>query len=424
VPGLTVVEKPELVPPSLAGYRFFYLSYQQPVDHFTAGGATFTQRLTLLHRDDGAPLVLSGSGYDMASEPTPSRSEPTRLLEANQLSIEHRYFGSSRPDPADWSFLDIEQAAADYHRVIQAGKQVYPGARVLVTGSSKGGEAAIFHRRFYPKDADGTIAYVTPLVRGEADARFPAFIQAITPSACAAERLAFQRRALSVWRPELLEQIEALVPFFTFEHLGVEKALEHAVLELPFVMWQYSDVVACDEIPGPDATAQEAFDFLDFHSGWFTYDDFTIASLAGYYYQSATELGYPLVSEAGLGDLLAFPGTDNAATYSPTGVPRIWDPNVIPDIQEWVRAEGRNLLLVYGQNDPWTAAAIDLGNASDSYAYVVPHGNHFSIIDWLPAAQRGAAEQTIRRWGGVITTTGSLAGRAGEPAAETPGRRR
>jgi hypothetical protein len=37
----------------------------------------------------------------------------TRLLSANQISIEHRFFAESRPNPVDWSKLTIQQMAAD-----------------------------------------------------------------------------------------------------------------------------------------------------------------------------------------------------------------------------------------------------------------------------------------------------------------------
>ena len=58
---------------------------------------------------------------------------------ANQISIEHRFFGESRPEPADWSKCMIEQMAADQHAIIAALRTVYDGA-CLTTGGSKGGE--------------------------------------------------------------------------------------------------------------------------------------------------------------------------------------------------------------------------------------------------------------------------------------------
>ena len=136
------------------------MTFDQPADHGHPEGVHFQQRLTLLHRDVAAPMIIFNSGYDL--DPNPSRSEPTRFVNGNQLSCEHRYFAASRPDPTDWTLLDIEQAAADQHRVIQAFKTIY-GGRWLSTGASKGGMTSIFHRRFYLYDVDGTVAYVAPI---------------------------------------------------------------------------------------------------------------------------------------------------------------------------------------------------------------------------------------------------------------------
>ena len=51
------------------------------------------------------------------------------LTNGNQLSMEYRYFSPSRPEPADWTKLNIEQAATDQHRITQALKaRIYRAA--------------------------------------------------------------------------------------------------------------------------------------------------------------------------------------------------------------------------------------------------------------------------------------------------------
>src|SRR5262245_45227477 len=52
--GVTAVE----VPSEIDGYRYFSIEIEQPADHFAPDGQTFKQRMTLLHKDYGAPLVL------------------------------------------------------------------------------------------------------------------------------------------------------------------------------------------------------------------------------------------------------------------------------------------------------------------------------------------------------------------------------
>src|SRR5207248_666989 len=55
----------------------------------------------------------------------------------------------------------ILQAATDHHRLVQALKPIYAG-RWISTGASKGGMVSVYHRRFYPSDVAGTVAYVAP----------------------------------------------------------------------------------------------------------------------------------------------------------------------------------------------------------------------------------------------------------------------
>jgi hypothetical protein len=44
------------------GYRRFDLRLTQPVDHTDPGGTSFTQQMTLFHRDADAPMVLLSTG--------------------------------------------------------------------------------------------------------------------------------------------------------------------------------------------------------------------------------------------------------------------------------------------------------------------------------------------------------------------------
>ncbi|MBN1273176.1 MAG: hypothetical protein JXB26_12995 [Candidatus Aminicenantes bacterium] len=70
------------------------------------------------------------------------------MLGANQIYVGHRFMGKSRPAIMDWQYLTAEQAAADFHRVVDLFKKIYSG-KWLSFGSSKNGSTALFHKRFY-----------------------------------------------------------------------------------------------------------------------------------------------------------------------------------------------------------------------------------------------------------------------------------
>ncbi|GHJ37370.1 hypothetical protein Sm713_29790 [Streptomyces sp. TS71-3] len=118
IPGMSLIEEKPY-----DGYRYFVLAYTQPVDHRHPGRGTFQQRLTVLHKDVSRPTVFYTSGYDVSTDP--SRAEPTKIVDGNQVSLEYRYFTPSRPSPTDWTKLDIWQAASDQHRIFEALKPIY-----------------------------------------------------------------------------------------------------------------------------------------------------------------------------------------------------------------------------------------------------------------------------------------------------------
>jgi hypothetical protein len=406
IPGLTVRENPNgaRVP---TGYRFFLMEYDQPADHSRPECQRFQQRLTLLHTSDTAPMVLYTGGYYVSTGP--SRRELTSLLSANQLSVEHRFFLPSRPEPADWSQLTIQQSADDFHRIVQSFKPIY-GGRWLSTGASKGGETVVFFRRFYPNDVDATVAYVAPLARRD-DARFPAFQDAVggaTQAACRERIHTFQRTVLER-REEMLGLLRTYAQEngLTYAQLGIEKALEHAVIETYFGFWQYNSPANCDLFPGSEATSAQLLDVMNTVVGLATFADNGSSGLghyAPYYYQAAVELGWPRPYEAFLGSLIHFPDTDTAPVYSPAGVPLVFRDQAMQDIQDWVSTQGERLMFIYGELDPWSAASYSLGGARDSYLYEVPGGNHASNISRLPEVQFSEAVETVRRWAGVATT--------------------
>lgn len=102
-----------------------------------------------------------------------------------------------------------------------------------------------------------------------------------------------------------------------------------------------------------------------------------------------------------LGSLIQHPGTNIAPVYSTPGVPVVFRPEAMQDIADWLVTHGQRVMFIYGDLDPWTAAAFPLGNAQDSFVFTVPGGNHGSTINQLPTTLRAQAQDIVRRWAGV-----------------------
>ncbi|MGR8010461.1 S28 family serine protease [Streptomyces hypolithicus] len=398
IPGMSLIEEKPYT-----GYRYFVLNYTQPVDHRRPSKGTFQQRITLLHKATDRPTVFFTSGYNVST--TPRRSEPTTIVDGNQVSMEYRFFTPSRPSPADWSKLDIKQAASDQHRIFTALKKIY-AKKWLSTGGSKGGMTATYYERFYPRDMDGVVAYVAPNdVVNKEDAAYDRFFRNVGTKECrdalnAVQREALERRApLSAKFKEWADANGA-----TFDTVGsLDKAYESTVLDFVYAFWQYSLASDCADVPAADSSDQVIYDYVDGIAGFAAYADQGLATYTPYYYQAGTQLGAPQLKYPHLAGLMNYgPEYFQPRAYVPRDIPMKFNPSTMRDVDSWVRHNAERMLFVNGQNDPWSAEPFRLGKGvEDSYVYTAPGANHGANVAALVPDQKAKATAAILEWAGV-----------------------
>lgn len=413
IPGMTLIEEKPV-----DGYRFFLLDFEQPVDHRHPRAGTFKQRISVLHKGEDRPTVFFTSGYNLSEEAR--RSEPTQVVDGNQVSLEYRFFTPSRPEPADWTKLDIWQAASDQHRVHEALKRIYD-ENWIATGGSKGGMTATYYRRYYPGDMDGTVAYVAPNnVQDDEDSAYDEFFANVGTTECRQALSDFQREAL-VRRDELAAryQQEADAEGYTFDLVGsLDRAYEVVVLDFVFAFWQYQPEERCAEVPATDASTEEMYAFLDDVVGFASYADQGMTPYVPYYYQAGTQLGQPDVQTPELADLLRYPGINTPRSFVPRDIPMDFDQRAMKDIDRWVRTQSSEMLFVNGENDPWGAEPFRVGRHSeDTHVYTAPGQNHGANIAGLREGDRKAATEALLDWADVDP---SEAGDAGARRLTTP----
>lgn len=397
IPGMSLVEEKPY-----SGYRYFVLTYTQPVDHRHPSRGSFEQRLTVLHKDTTRPTVFHTSGYGVSTKP--GRSEPTRIVDGNQISLEYRYFTPSRPEPADWSKLTIWQGAGDQHRIFEALKPVYD-RKWLATGGSKGGMTATYYERFYPRDMDGVVAYVAPNDVADAeDSAYDRFFEQVGTQECRDALNAVQREAL-VRREPLKKRYAAYAEKneYTFGTVGsLDKAFEAVVLDLVWGFWQYSPESDCAKVPdAATATDDEIYDYVDAISGWSFYTDQELAPYTPYYYQAGTQMGAPTIQLPHLGDLSRY-GYQPPRTFVPRDIEMRFDSRAMRDVDRWVSTHARRMMFVYGENDPWGAERFRPGRGShDSHVYTAPGANHGANVAGLVPEEKDLATARILQWAGV-----------------------
>jgi hypothetical protein len=388
------------VPTQTPGYTYFVIHFEQKVDHEDPASPTFLQKVSLLHHDEiNYPMVVHTSGYWDYYLDRPV--ELSVLLGANQISIEHRYFGESRPEPADWSKLTIEQMAHDQHVIITSLRKLYEG-KFLTTGGSKGGMTAIYHRRFFPDDVDGTVPYVAPISFGAPDARYNPFIDTLGPDECREKIRAVATDMLANRRAALLAKADAQAAMtnLAYNRVAIGPAVESAVFNLEWSFWQYFGISACGNVPALTTDDNTMWRFLDDISPPSDNADARIGQFDAYYYQAYYQLGYPDGGAEYLDQYLQYTDADYLNAL-PAPQPPYDGGAAMLDVDQFVRESGDRLLFIYGEWDPWTGGQFELGGAKDSLMLFQTEGNHSSRIGRLSESDRAAAFEKLEAWTGI-----------------------
>ena len=138
IPGVTNVRlvDEENTDDDVPSYTF---SFEQPIDHNRPELGTYLQACRLRYKGAEKNVVVLTHGYNMEYYDTDLATQ----LDANQLSIEHRYFGQSLPeafDNVDMTYLNSYQQACDIHNIVSTLKKyLFKTGKWASTGTSKGG---------------------------------------------------------------------------------------------------------------------------------------------------------------------------------------------------------------------------------------------------------------------------------------------
>lgn len=375
--------------------QVFLIAFIQPIDHRDESKGFFDQKIILIHRGDfGKPLVFDTEGYVLRNA---SANELTLLLDGNQIKAEHRYFGESVPVDSlfDWQYLDAWQASMDYHQIVSAFRPVYSG-KWIGTGISKGGQAAMLHRMHFPSDVDMTVAYVAPLNFSGEDKRVERFLRRVGDRECRNRIRQFQRL--------LLQKKEEVMPYLRdyAENRGFEFRLELgeiyelAVLEFPVSYWQWG--LPCKGLPTSEQEPFQMFmflastgsiDFLSTHKG----NPYEPA-----FYQFLTELGFYGYSLRGLRPWLKDLQKPSLFFLGPQDADPKFDIQTMNELDSFIRTKAERMILIYGENDPWSATAANPGKNPGVRRFVKPGGNHSVRIRILPEYQRIQLRKLLTEW--------------------------
>lgn len=376
-----------------------YVTYfTQPLDHRHPEKGSFRQRVIVSHVGFDRPTVIVTEGYGAAyALHSQYREELSKLLNANMIFVEYRYFLESTPEPKDWQYLTAENSADDLHAITTAFKNIYPG-KWIATGISKGGQTTLLYRTFYPDDVDISVPYVAPLCYGVEDGRHEPFLHKVsTPE---------NRKIIEDFQLEALKRKATLLPRFekycTEKNYSfrapIEEIYDYSVLEYSFALWQWGTPIS--SIPATTASDDEIFSHLLAISepGYFTAD----SPNASFFVQAARELGYYGYDIQPFKQYLSIQSSEGYLhrLMLPEELKDMpFDKTLSKKITKFLKKQDPKMIFIYGQNDPWTAAGVTwLKNKKNIHVFIQPNGSHLARISTLPEAEKAEVMELINEW--------------------------
>jgi hypothetical protein len=370
------------------------LQVEQPYDHADPKSEMFIQRIWMQFVGIDAPTVFVVNGPESQSAGSPV----DRWLKANVILVSNRFAphhlaqspeASWPKDNSLWRFNTTEQTAADIHRVIEMLEPALHGPWLTV-GDFRGAGTALVHRRLFPDDVAGTIAF-NPTLGSEDPELGVAFI-------------ASDVREELRWVPEVRDALLATLPTLAEgeepDFCARDTDPELIWAGAGYFEWSvWASPAGCT--PTTRITAEEALqlgasrwaqrapsDAAARHAelGEWGHYETTVANARERLMEARVAMGLP----------------EETPRATPWATEPSYDPSNLQATADWVATEGHDLLFLYQAGDPRGAWPVDLGAAENSLSVILESAARCggSAPEEADAETRRAMRELIESWVG------------------------
>ena len=394
IPIISKIEKRDLVSHFDEHYEIWF---EQPIDHNDPSKGTFEQRVLLGFEKEPKPVFVELEGYGIFSE---KAGELASHYRANQLTIEHRYSNNSRPKFIDWNTLTVENAAKDQSIIINAIRNaLFPDAKFITTGISKGCQTTMAHRRFFPNNVDASVCYVGPLNLEREDPRVYSFLKNVGTKMERDKVRAFQELCFEN-RDALLNIMknEAKQKGLTWE-FGVDNALDYTILEYSFAYWQWG--INSASIPSNGVSANTIYEHLIDVVGYGFFETSSVEDLQPYFWSALTEQGIYGYETAPFKEYL---NTEEVYKFDwafPDNISKAYNLKPMQEIKSFLDTDAQKMIFIYGEYDAWSSTAVELNQSAASremYKFVRPKGDHRTRIKSFSQDTKAKIYNIIDAW--------------------------
>lgn len=375
----------------------YVLFIEQPLDHSNPLAGTFKQRVFVMNLSFDRPTVIVTEGYGAGYVRSPSyRDEVSKLVDANIVFVEHRYFLESTPSNKDWKYLTAKNSAYDLHRVRELLGTFYKN-KWIATGISKGGQTALLYTAFFPADVDITVPYVAPLCKGKEDGRHEPFLRDFVGTKEQRARLEEFQKEVLVRRGELQPKFDSLCVARGYKFtLPLSHIYDYTVLEYPFSFWQWGSPIL--DVPALTSSSNEIFNY------WIKMvsPDYYVheSATTSFFVQASRELGYYGYDTKPFKGLLAIKSAKGYLDkiFVPKEAQVKFDKTLYRKLKRFVAKGNSKMMFIYGEFDPWSAVKVSEPKGKNVVLFVEPKGSHRARISTLPSSMREEAVNLLNEW--------------------------
>lgn len=396
---------------SSAFKEYYKINVPQLIDHNDVTKGTFLNRILLGFNDTIAPVVMESGPYGFYpfQEKKSYKTELTHLLNANQIIVEHRYFGESIPTATSFQYLTYKQTSDDFHYIKQVLKNIFP-SKWVATGHSKGGDAVFAYKYYYPNDVEATVAYGISTTLEAEDRRFKNFIATMRKT----------KEGKKVFQDQLylLKNKKRLLPAFIHFNEQIQKLFEidygkydsetmydYAVLDLDVMFWQsfgtYDELqerlsTNDKELTEMGITPEPALKSIQDKLVYLLDISCLDTRYKAHYYQAFSEGGYYGYDEKPFRKYLKnkeYP----IAVFA--GEKTNFDPIFRQAQQQWAATEMQHFMLIIADSDPWgICCPIPFPENKDNLKLVLKNSNHAAKLKDFDESTREQALQKLKFW--------------------------
>ena len=239
----------------------YIVIFNQPLDWNNPSKGTFPQRVEIGIRKDAKVNAMQTNGYllnDILNSKVligDDAPEIVKILDANFINVEHRFFGKSCPkdlsfnDTKYWEYMTAENSAKDFHSVYTALSGIL-GDDWISFGASRGGLMTNLYGYYYPDDMRAYVSYVAPCSTELNDERMYDFVYTeIGDITYGKEQAKLMRDTVTAFQVELMKNKkelldiypETLTTYMFRDYTTLTRLFDVNVLEFAIQFWQYGN---------------------------------------------------------------------------------------------------------------------------------------------------------------------------------------